>query len=178
MQERVIILIDGSNFYFKLKDLGLNKLLSFDFAKFNQFLSSKSVLVSSRYYIGRIKQDGTKKGEKLFSAQQKLLASLKKSGTKYTLGYLLKNDGVYHEKGVDVQIAVDLLTAAYENQCDKIILVSSDTDLGPAIKAAQTKGKSVEYVGFKHMPSRGMTQFCSSHRLLDKDMLKSLRLQK
>ena len=45
-------------------------------------------------------------------------------------------------------MAVDMLIATYENQCDRIILVSSDTDLLPAIKQAKRKGKEVEYVGF------------------------------
>lgn len=40
-----------------------------------------------------------------------------------------------------------MLVAAYENLCDRIILVSSDTDLIPAIKKTQEKGKIVEYVG-------------------------------
>ena len=60
----------------------------------------------------------------------------------------MKNDGVYHEKGVDVNIAVDILVGTYEDLCDRIILVSSDTDLIPAVNKARGKGKIVEYVGF------------------------------
>lgn len=40
---------------------------------------------------------------------------------------------MWDEKGVDVHIAVAILVAAYENLADRIILVSSDTDLIPAI---------------------------------------------
>lgn len=43
-----------------------------------------------------------------------------------------------------------MLVVAYENQCDRIILVLSDTDLSPAIKKAQSKGNIFEYVGFLH----------------------------
>lgn len=169
MKEKVLILIDGSNFYFKLKNLGLHDLLHFDFEKFSKFLAKSSNIVGARYYVGRIRQDGTKKSQALFSAQQKLIGILKKSKYRYCLGYLLKNDGVYHEKGVDVQIAVDIMIAAYENQCDRIILVSSDTDLSPAIKKAQNKGKIVEYIGFSHLPSVAMVSFCQESRLLTKD---------
>ena len=69
-----------------------------------------------------------------------LIGHLKKHHYKYSLGYLMKNVGVYHEKGVDVNIAVDMLVATYENLCDRIILVSSDTDLLPAVKKAREKG--------------------------------------
>ena len=143
MRQRCIILIDGSNFYFKLKDLGLHNLLEFDFSKFAKYLSRKQETVNICYYVGRIRQDGTAKSDKLFNAQQKLLGRLKKHRISYCFGYLLKSDGVFHEKVVDVQIAVDMLVAAFEDTCDRIILVSSDTDLAPAIKKVREKGKVV-----------------------------------
>ena len=37
-QERALILIDGSNFYFKLRDLKLHQLLTFDFTSFSYSL--------------------------------------------------------------------------------------------------------------------------------------------
>lgn len=92
-----------------------------------------------------------------------------KHRVKYVFGYLLNTKGVYHEKGVDVQIAVDMLEAAYENTCDRIALVSSDTDLAPAIKKAQQRGKTVEYIGFSYQPSVAMVRFCSESRLLTKE---------
>ncbi len=169
MPERCIILIDGSNFYFKLKDLQLHNLLQFEFAKFIKYLTKSRKVVSVCYYIGRIRQDGQAKTKKLFDAQQKLLGRLKKDQVNYAFGYLLKSDGVFHEKGVDVQIAVDMLVAAYENKCDTLIIVSSDTDLSPAIKKAREKGKKVEYIGFSHKPSVAMVSICSESRLLTKD---------
>lgn len=60
--------------------------------------------------------------------------------------YLLSNK--WKEKGVDVKIAVDILTLAQMDNCQSIILLSSDSDLLPAVKKAQDAGKSVEYVGF------------------------------
>lgn len=172
---RALLLIDGSNFYFKLKDLHLNQLLSFDFRKFTDYIVGQDKLVGSCYYVGKIRQDGTKKTEEMFANQQKLIALLKRSGFRYSLGYLLRTGNKYHEKGVDVQIATDMLIASYENQCDKIILVSSDTDLGPAIKKARQKGKRVEYIGFSHSPSVAMVSFCSSSRLLTKEEIRKFK---
>ena len=172
-QKRVLILIDGSNFFFKLKDLKLHNLLKFNFEKFAKFLAKQNKIVGSYYYIGRIKQDGTQKADRMVADQQKLFNKLKKNNFHYVLGYLLKNDGVYHEKGVDVQIAIDIIVATYENICDKIILVSSDTDLTPAIKKAQQKGKNIEYIGFSHKPSNAMISCCKKSRLLTKNEVKT-----
>lgn len=169
MKQKCAILIDGSNFYFKLKDLGFRNLLSFNFSRFVQLIAMSQKVVSTCYYVGRIRQDGSAKTNKLFDSQQKLLGSLKKHKVLYQFGYLLKSGGAYHEKGVDVQIAVDMLVVAYENIADRIILVSSDTDLAPAIKKAREKGKIVEYIGFSHKPSVAMVSFCSESRLLTKE---------
>lgn len=53
--QKCIIFIDGSNFYFKLRDLGLDNLLEFDFAKFANNLASRNCLVKAVYYVGAIK---------------------------------------------------------------------------------------------------------------------------
>ena len=169
MSERCIILIDGSNFYFKLKDLKLHNLLNFNFSNFAKYLARSRKIVSSNYYVGKVRQDGTTQADKMLANQQKFIATLKKHGFRYILGYLLKNDGVFHEKGVDVHNAVDMLTATYENTTDRIILVSSDTDLEPAIMKAKEKGKIVEYVGFSHKASVAMVSFCSESTLLKKE---------
>ena len=128
-------------------------------------------LVLATYYVGRIRTDGGKKSRKLFDNQQRLLGHLKKHRFRYSLGYLLKSDGVFHEKGVDVNIAVDILVAVYEDICYQIILVSSDTDLLPAIRRVKEKGKEIEYVGFSHKPSVAMVANCTSSRLLARDDL-------
>jgi uncharacterized LabA/DUF88 family protein len=169
VKQKCIILVDGSNFYFKLKDLDLHNLLSFNFTRFTQLIARSQKVVSACYYVGRIRQDGSAKTNRLFNSQQKLLGNLKKHKSLYKFGYLLKSDGAYHEKGVDVQIAVDMLVTAYENLADRIILVSSDTDLEPAITKAKQKGKIVEYIGFSHKPSVAMVRFCSESRLLTKE---------
>lgn len=170
-KQKSIILIDGSNFYFKLKDLKLQNLLNFDFGAFSKYLSKNQEIVKVIYYVGKVRTDGTEKVKIMQANQQRLFLHLRKYRVLYSLGYLLKSDRKYHEKGVDVNIAVDILVATYENQCDHIILVSSDTDLLPAIKKAKEKGKTVEYIGFSHQPSLAMVANCSQSRLLTKDDL-------
>ncbi len=169
VQERCIILIDGSNFYFKLRDLGLHQLLTFDFARFIKLLCTQRQIIQVIYYVGAVRTDGTERVQRMFIQQRKLLAHLRKHSVTYSLGYLMKTDGALQEKGVDVNIAVDMLVAAYEDRCDRIILVSSDTDLIPAIKKAQQKGKIVEYIGFSHKRSMALLATCKDARLLKRE---------
>jgi hypothetical protein len=46
------------------------------------------------------------------------------------------------EKGVDVSIAIDLLKLTYEKAYDTAILVTGDSDLGPAVKLAKEIAKT------------------------------------
>jgi len=169
--KRCFILIDGSNFYFKLKDLKLNNLLDFDFSSFVKYLTAGKKIISSKYYIGAVRVGKNKKSQVMHAKQQKLFSHLKNHKFRYVLGYLLKSGGKYHEKGVDVNLAGEIYVATYENLCDHFILVSSDTDLLPAVNKAIEKGKSVEYIGFSHQPSLAMVSKCSESRLLKKEDL-------
>lgn len=85
----------------------------------------------------------------------------------------MENGGKYHEKGVDVQIAVDLLGDAYDNIYDVAVLISSDTDLIPAIKKIKKLKKEIEYIGFSHLPSLGLQKNATLSRLLLRDDLES-----
>lgn len=169
IKERTLILIDGSNFFFKLKDLKLHNLLNLDFSKFCLSLANDKEIVNIIYYIGKVRTDKSEKAKEMQANQQKLFTHLRKHKVRYSLGYLLKSNNIYHEKGVDVNIAVDILVATYENQCDRMILISSDTDLLPAIRKAKEKEKIIEYIGFSHKPSVAMVANCSESRLLKKE---------
>jgi len=171
MKERVLIIIDGNNFYHRLKELKLKNLLSFDYEKLTQYLIGKRKLVLRKYYIGAIREEpNNPKSKKLMAGQQKLLGKLQKQGWEIGLGHMLRTDA-YHEKGVDVLMAVDLLIGAYEDKYDTVILVSSDTDLIPAITKVRSMKKKIEYIGFSHKPSYAMIANSDVRRLLVKEEL-------
>ncbi len=169
-RERVFIIIDGNNFYHRLKELKFRNLLSFDYEKFIEFLMrSEKSAISKTYYIGAIREErNNSKSKELMIGQQKLVGKLQKDGWVIKFGHMLKTDD-YHEKGVDVQITVDILVGAYENLYDTIILVSSDTDLIPALAKIRTMRKKVEYIGFSHKPSYGLITHSDIRRLLTKE---------
>ncbi len=74
--------------------------------------------------------------------------------------------GKIREKGTDVKIAVDLIIGAVDNHYDTAILISSDTDLIPAVSCVKYRNKKIEYVGFSHALSLGMQKYANISRLL------------
>ncbi|KKP79532.1 MAG: hypothetical protein A2271_01530 [Candidatus Moranbacteria bacterium RIFOXYA12_FULL_35_19] len=171
-QKRIAIYIDGSNFYYKLRDLEVPNTTYFNYSGLSRWLARDRVIISKRYYIGVVRaKENDEKGQKLRKNQQRLFNHLCSplQGFIVKQGYLMKNDGVYHEKGVDVKMAVDLLVGAYEDLYDTAILLSSDTDLIPAIQKIKHLGKEVEYIGFSHKPSLGLQKYASLTRLMIKE---------
>ncbi|MDO8462729.1 MAG: NYN domain-containing protein [bacterium] len=171
-QERIAVLIDGSNFYYKLKSLEVKNKRKFDFRGLTAWLARERSVISQRYYVGVIRaKEGDERGQQLRKRQQQLFSHLTSPSQHFEVrrGYLMEHDGDYHEKGVDVQLAVDLLVDAYEGTCDTFIIVSSDTDLIPAIRKVRALGKNVEYIGFAHQPSLGLQKYVTTSRLLIKE---------
>jgi uncharacterized LabA/DUF88 family protein len=53
---------------------------------------------------------------------------------------------VFEQKGVDMRIGLDIATMAHEHIADRIVLVSGDTDMIPAMKLARRAGMEVVLV--------------------------------
>ena len=174
-KNRVIVFIDGNNFYYKLRDIisgksEIFKLIDFNYQEFSENLTKDNVLVEVRYYIGAVKrQDGQnkEKSEKLYANQQKLLAKLQQQNIPAILGNLIQHpDKSFHEKGVDVRIAVEMIRLAHKNKYDIAYLLSSDTDLVPAVEEVRSLNKQVYYVGTSKGQSFGLTKASNDTILL------------
>ena len=169
MKKKVLVQFDGSNFYNKVKrTLPQVHLTNFNYFGFAKHISG-SYPSKIIYYVGEVrKYPGNKKSQILYANQQSLFLNLRKQNIEIKLGYLLMSDGAYHEKGVDVQIAVDIVRGAIKNEYDICYLISSDTDLLPAIKTAREEKKKIIYVGFENFVSRALANNCSSTVILKK----------
>lgn len=166
---RSIAIIDGSNFYHKLKKLRIPNKSSFNYSKFTDFITENTKIVSKYYCIGKIRaKQKDKKSRSMMAKQQSMVTKLQKQGFIIQFGYLLKSNKLYHEKGVDIQIAVNLLKGAFKNKYDCVYLITSDSDLIPAIKEVKLLGKKVVYIGFEHQPSFALLKNCSKSQLLSK----------
>jgi uncharacterized LabA/DUF88 family protein len=166
--EKVAIYIDGGNSYRRLKSIGIpEKSCRFDYSAFVDHLVGDRVLVSKRYYVGIVRNvDESEKAEQMVKSQQKFLNALQTKGFEVKPGKIMYDDGNIREKGVDVKLALDLVIGAVDNWYDTAIVISSDTDLIPAIKYVRSaKNKKIEYIGFGVTPSLGMIKECSVPRV-------------
>ena len=164
---RATLFIDGNNFYYKLKDVvsaqqEAYRMIDLHYRNFAQALTKQNAPTDIRYYIGAVKrQSGTdrEKAEKMYAGQQKLIARLRSHGAQVILGSLIQHpDRSFHEKGVDVRLAVEMIRLAREDQYDVAYLLSSDTDLVPAVEEVHSFNKKVVYVGMPKGQSFGLTK--------------------
>lgn len=167
IKERVAVYIDGSNTYQRLKGIGIpEQSKRFNFSAFIKHLVGERVLISKRYYVGIVKNiDKSEKAEQMVKSQQKFLDNLRTENFEVKPGRIMY-DGRIREKGIDVKLSVDLVIGAVDDLYDTAIVISSDTDLIPAIKyVCNAKRKIVEYVGFGASPSLGMIKESSVSRV-------------
>jgi uncharacterized LabA/DUF88 family protein len=140
MDERIMVFVDGSNLYHGLKSVIRNTHI--DFSKLPQKLCGERKLIRTYFYIAPVAREGN---EDKYRAQQKFFSAL--DDIPYLtkkLGRLEKRGNTWVEKGVDVQIAVDILSMAVKNLYDTAILVSGDGDFASVIEAVKDLGKHVE----------------------------------
>ena len=178
-QEKVCIYIDGSNFYNYLKDkeISFPKGIKFDFNAFVHHLMGERKCISKRYYTGIMRNfDNSEISQNLVKGQQKFLAKIQNDGFVIKRGRIIYDKGKIREKGTDVKIAIDLIIGAIENHYDTAILVSSDTDLIPAIKYVKFKSKKIEYIGFSHQPSLGIQKYATLSKLFSLDDIEKFKV--
>ena len=178
-KEKVIVLIDGSNFYYKLKSLNIKNTTKYNYKGLARYLAEKRKIIDITYYVGAVRAKRyDKRSQQLRRGQQRLFNHLLSPSQKIKIvkDFLMNNKNKYHEKGVDVKIAVDLLIGAYENKYDIAILISSDTDLIPAIKKIKQLKKRLEYIGFSHNPSLGLQKYATVSRLLMEKEVKKFEI--
>lgn len=174
--EKVCILIDAGNFYhLVLKKL---KIKDFDYEAFAQFVANGRQIIpkGKRFYTGTVREiAGDAKTKSAMGNQNKLFSKLQTAGNweiktsklRTRTERIMVDDRVQdyqklrkagfqeivyqraREKGIDVKLATDLIVGAIDNQYDTAIVVSSDTDLVPAIDWVRHRmKKKVEYIGF------------------------------
>ena len=68
------------------------------------------------------------------------------------------------EKGVDVGLAVRIVSEA--NAETEIVVVSADTDLLPAFKAAKKAGARVIHIGYEYRPIAALSQAADATRII------------
>jgi uncharacterized LabA/DUF88 family protein len=154
--KKIFIFIDGSNFYHSLeKSFGTAKI---DLQKFSELFSKYGTVKKVTYYTATL---NISEDPKKYSKQQRFLSKIRQiNKVEVFLGRLEKRNNIKVEKGVDVKIAVDIVTNAFHNNYDIAILVSNDADFVPAIKEAQNFGKQVWNINFPKTQSFHLNKTC------------------
>jgi len=172
--ERVIILIDGSNFYYstvkKGKKIMFEKLI-------NELIRGRE-LVNVCYYVAPL---DIKVDIKKYWGHQRFLNILRKI-PKFkvilcTLKKIKADDGsfVYVVKGDDVKMSNTLLMGAVEDLYDTAIIVTGDEDFSDSINIVRKKYKKrVENAYFPRSSSSNLRRACDACINLNKILHKVL----
>jgi len=168
----ILVIFDGSNFYHCAKRLAPKvHLTNFNYYKLAQTICNHNN-PNVEYCVGEIRKERhNPKSVKLYSQQQALFYNLEQQNITIRKGYMLKHNSVYTEKGVDVRIAVDILRGALKDEFSRCFVVSSDTDIIPAITDARKTRKKIIYVGFKDFISHAMRANCTGAYIITKQIL-------
>ena len=169
-----ILLIDGENLKGKIKDVFKETRKDkpvwheYDFkGLFEKIL--KDIVVSKKvFYSARIKEhpSSKEKSQQLIKEQRLLKTHLEKQGFEVVMsgrvrGQMEEIQGkkilIFKEKGVDVKVAVDMVSLSCDKKVQTIILCSSDSDLQPAIEEVKRREVNCVYVGFEVNPNKGIS---------------------
>ncbi len=145
-EERVSIFIDGSNLYHHVKTVFGHAQI--DLGRFADWLVGGRKLIRTYYYNAPVPSerdpDRHKRQQRFFDALSRI------PYLEVRLGRLEpRGESVYVEKGVDVRIAVDMLSMAFRNAYDTAVLVSCDGDFSHVVDAVRDIGKHVEVACFE-----------------------------
>lgn len=147
MAENVMIFIDGSNLYHSLKNIFSRTDL--DIGKFCHRLLGRRRLTRIYYYNAKV---GRKEEPERYRKQAEFFSSVNAIPySELRLGRLVYTNWPTvppYEKGIDVQLATDMITHSYKNNYNAAILVAGDNDFVGAVQAVKDNGKHVEIALF------------------------------
>ena len=161
-KERVVIFIDGSNFYHSSKRLKVTDKINFQ--KLINELAGNRDIIKVFYYNSPL---DISMNPKIYWKQQKFFDMLRKI-PKFEV-ILCKQRKVkrageieYEVKGDDTHLVSDLVGEAYENLYDTAIIVSGDEDFISPIKRVRKLGKKIENAYFSSSSSFNLRNACDS----------------
>ncbi len=169
-----ILLIDGENFKGKMSSVfkyDKKEKPKWHEYNFNGLLGK--VLAGMKierkiFYFAKICEhaDTREKSKQLIEEQRLLKTHLEKQGFEVILSGRVRGQVenvlsgkpalIFKEKGVDVKIAVDMVSLACDKKVGEIILGSSDSDLQPAINEVRKRSVPCVYLGFESQPNKGL----------------------
>lgn len=140
MDERVAIFIDGSNLFYSVSEV--QPPVRIDYAGLRDFLCNGRYCVRPNYYGSESVPPDQK--------QTRFYNFLRETGFNVKIFPLRRIGDRVGEKGVDVAIAIDMLSLAHKDAYDTAILVSGDKDFGGLVQTVKNEfWKKVEIAAFE-----------------------------
>lgn len=175
-KQRVIVYVDGFNFYYGLKSRSWKKYYWLDIVKFfSSFLKPHQELVEVNYFSAIPDNRGQQQRQDSFFSANKENAIFK-----LHLGKFLKKSiscrsckathFTYEEKESDVRLATKMISDVVNDRCDVSILGSADSDLIPPIEFIKNHKPSQKI--FVHFPpdreSSNLIKLCDLYIKLER----------
>jgi len=161
--ERIAIFIDGGNMFHATNALKIK----INYKKLIEILRKDRWLLRAYFYTGVPSGDLPKDVREQLRKQMGFLKELQNLGIKVKTMPLKRTPEGYIEKGIDILIATDMISLAFKNAYDTVILVSGDSDFVPVVEKIQDLGKRVENASFKKTSSYELRRVCDEFILLD-----------
>ncbi len=137
--ERIMVFIDNSNIFNGFKKYNIKA----NYEKLKNIIVNGRILISIFLYEGIVYPISNEKKK-----WYKDLSN--KSGYIIKASFDKKVSNASIEKKVDVKLAIDMISFAYENAYDIAVLVSGDGDFLPVIKKLNKINKKIEVWAFKY----------------------------
>ncbi|MBY8992467.1 MAG: NYN domain-containing protein [Candidatus Lokiarchaeota archaeon] len=137
--ERIVIFMDNSNIF-----KGFQKYhVQADYEKLKNLITRGRKLESIFLYEGVVYPMSPEKSKWYKELKSRSGYIIKASFDKMVVGGAI-------EKKVDINIAIDIISLAYENAYDTAVLVSGDGDFLPVVKKAKNLDKNIEIWAFRY----------------------------
>jgi uncharacterized LabA/DUF88 family protein len=163
MELRVSFLVDGLNLYHSLREIekvSKAKVRWLDLRKLcASYLHAVRSAMGQRVELGKVNYFSavanhlTTRDAGSVNRQTAYLSAIRDSGVQVTLSRFKQKDVVcpkcgnrfirFEEKETDVAIAMGLMEIAARGECEVVVLISGDTDMVPAIRAAKRLSPSL-----------------------------------
>lgn len=192
--KKTILYVDGENFLFKVADiLKANgsirhkpEITKFYFSRLLKSALSEHNVNEVRFYAAKLHQHNNtrallEQSKKVIESQRRLKRSLMNDGVNFIIsGHVRLQEMVpaqgkqharfiFKEKGTDVRLAIDALADVCDSNVDKILLLSSDSDMQPMVREVKKRNVEIVYVGFENTPNVGLSHNCDQTILLRKN---------
>ncbi len=167
-KERVVIFIDGSNFYHSTKKLRISNKINFN--KLIKELVGDREFVKAYYYNASLDLSAN---SNIYWEQQKFFNILRKIPKFEVILCKLrkvKRDGKiqYEMKGDDTHLVSDFVGEAYEDNYDTAIIISGDEDFISPIERVRKLRKKIENAYFSSSSSYNLRKKCDKSIHLNK----------